>query len=225
MLEKLPNCALCPIKKPERACKDPDGKYPPECPTINLPTIRDAAMKEYQQPEIHEFARQASIQETQGYGDKQLGYSRARPVKPRIEEIIDFARKMSYRRLGLVFCSGLMKEARIVGQFFKDHGFELVSVICKVGCVPKESIGLKEDEKNSPGNFESMCNPIMQAMVFNEAEIDFIILLGLCVGHDSLFFKYAKAPCTVLAVKDRLLGHNPMAAVYNLDHYYRYLKP
>ena len=50
------------------------------------------------------------------------------------------------------------------------------------------------------------------------------VLLGLCVGHDSLFFKYTEAPCTVLAVKDRLLGHNPMAAVYNVDSYYRCLK-
>ena len=38
--------------------------------------------------------------------------------------------------------------------------------------------------------------------------------MGLCVGHDSLFLKYAEAPCTVLAVKDRLLGHNPLAAIY-----------
>ena len=48
--------------------------------------------------------------------------------------------------------------------------------------------------------------------------------LGLCVGHDSLFFRYSAAPCTVLAVKDRLLGHNPLAAVYNLDSYHRALK-
>jgi uncharacterized metal-binding protein len=50
------------------------------------------------------------------------------------------------------------------------------------------------------------------------------VLLGLCVGHDSLFFKYTEAPGTVLAVKDRLLGHNPLAAVYNVDSYYRCLK-
>ena len=52
----------------------------------------------------------------------------------------------------------------------------------------------------------------------------FNVLLGLCVGHDSLFFRYAEAPCTVLAVKDRLLGHNPLAAVYEYESYYRYLK-
>jgi len=45
-------------------------------------------------------------------------------------------------------------------------------------------------------------------------------LLGLCVGHDSLFFRYAEAPTTVLAVKDRGTGHNPMAAIYLADSYY-----
>jgi enoyl-CoA hydratase/carnithine racemase len=46
----------------------------------------------------------------------------------------------------------------------------------------------------------------------DQQKTDFNVLLGLCVGHDSLFLKYAEAPCTVLAVKDRMLGHNPLAA-------------
>jgi uncharacterized metal-binding protein len=225
MAEKLSNCALCSIQKSRRACQGPNGNAPVDCPTQNLQDLRAEAMQEYQRSEIHEFARLATIQQTQGYGDKESGYSRARPVKPRLEEIVGFAQKMNYQRLGLIFCSGLIKESRVVGRFFKDNGFELVSVVCKVGCVPKNKIGLKSDEKNSPAGFESMCNPILQAMVVNEAQTDFNVLLGLCVGHDSLVFRYARAPCTVLAVKDRLLGHNPMAAVYNLDHYYRYLKP
>lgn len=50
------------------------------------------------------------------------------------------------------------------------------------------------------------------------------ILLGLCVGHDSLFFKYSEAPTTVLAVKDRVTGHNPMAPIYLSESYYRKIK-
>ncbi len=61
-------------------------------------------------------------------------------------------------------------------------------------------------------------------MILNEAKTDFNILLGQCVGHDSLFIKYGEAPCTVLVVKDRLLGHNPLAAVYCAESYYRGLK-
>lgn len=50
------------------------------------------------------------------------------------------------------------------------------------------------------------------------------VRMGLCVGHDSLFLKYADAPCTVLAVKDRLQGHNPLAAIDTIDGYCRSLK-
>jgi uncharacterized metal-binding protein len=44
------------------------------------------------------------------------------------------------------------------------------------------------------------------------------------VGHDSLFFKYTNVPTTVLAVKDRVTGHNPLAAVYQADSYYRKIR-
>lgn len=42
-------------------------------------------------------------------------------------------------------------------------------------------------------------------------------------GHDSLFLKHSEAPCTVLVVKDRVLGHNPVAALYTSTGYYRKL--
>ena len=70
------------------------------------------------------------------------------------------------------------------------------------------------------GEFEPMCNPIMQANLLNDAETDFNILVGLCVGHDSLFFKYSDAMTTVLVAKDRVLGHNPAAALYTTSTYY-----
>jgi uncharacterized metal-binding protein len=131
---------------------------------------------------------------------------------------------MNYERLGFVFCIGLAREAEAVSGILKNQGFDLVSVACKVGCVPKEELGLEEQEKIYIGEYESMCNPILQAKVVNQAKTQFNVLLGLCVGHDSLFFKYAKAPTTVLAVKDRVTGHNPLAAVYISGNYYSWLK-
>ena len=83
---------------------------------------------------------------------------------------------------------------------------------------------MREHEKIFIGEHEAMCNPIAQAMIVNDSKVQFNVLLGLCVGHDSLFFKYAEAPTTVLAVKDRVTGHNPLAAVYLLDSYYARLK-
>jgi hypothetical protein len=67
------------------------------------------------------------------------------------------------------------------------------------------------------GIMEPMCTPIAQAEVLNTEKVDLAILLGLCVGHDTLFLKYCHVPCTVLAVKDRVLGHNPLAAPVSLQ--------
>ena len=69
-----------------------------------------------------------------------------------------------------------------------------------------------------------MCNPVLQAKILNDEKTDLNIMLGLCVDHDSLFLKCSDALCTVLAAKDRLLGRNPLAAIYNLDGYYQSLK-
>ena len=66
-----------------------------------------------------------------------------------------------------------------------------------------------------------MCNPIEQAAFLNKAQTELNILFGLCVGHDSLFIKYSNAPITVFAVKDRVLAHNPLGAIYLSDSYYK----
>ncbi len=49
-------------------------------------------------------------------------------------------------------------------------------------------------------------------------------MLCLCVGHDSLFLRYIDSPTTVLAAKDLVTGHNPLAALYTVHSYYRKLK-
>ncbi len=64
-----------------------------------------------------------------------------------------------------------------------------------------------------------MCNSVTQAKLLNKAKTDLNVLVGLCVGHDSLFIKFSKAPVTVLAAKDRVLAHNPLAALY-AGHYF-----
>ena len=224
MKDDLPNCARCPFKISERACRKEGGKAPAFCPTVQKAELTKECLKEYEKPELAEFARQASIQEGEAYGQRELGYAHVTPIKPRILEVIEFAQKMKYKRLGLVFCVGLRKEAKAIEKLISSKGFDVVSAGCKVGAIPKERIGVRDEEKIAIGHFEPMCNPVMQALVLNDEKTEFNVLVGLCVGHDSLFLKYAEAPCTVLAVKDRVLGHNPLAAVYNLDSYYRALK-
>lgn len=215
------DCGACEFSGQDKICVTPKGKGGKGCPTLGKKKILGKAKSAYEPSEIMEFARQASIQEGQCYIGRTERPFVMHPVKPRIQEICEFANKMGYTRLGLAFCAGLAKEAAIVERIFLKQGFEVVSVICKVGAVSKEFIGIQDSEKVRVGpNHESMCNPIFQAMALNDAETDFNILLGLCVGHDSLFFKYAEAPVTVLAVKDRMTGHNPLAAIYTSGTYY-----
>jgi uncharacterized metal-binding protein len=207
----------------EKVCMNPKGKGPKGCPTLGKKKLAARAQKEYQPADVREFARQASIQEGECYAGRERRPYVMHPTKPRIQEICEFARKMGYTRLGLVFCVGLYKEAAIVARILQNQGFETVSVVCKVGSIPKEEIGVKDSEKIFIGEYESMCNPILQAVIVNNAKTDFNILLGLCVGHDSLFFKYTEAPTTVLAVKDRVTGHNPLGPIYLGGNYYSWL--
>jgi uncharacterized metal-binding protein len=180
----------------------------------------EKAIKEYENPKILDFAQKASIQEAECYTNRHVKPYVLHPIKPRIEEICEFAEKMSYKKLGIAFCAGLHSEALALTRILKAQGFEVVSIVCKVGCTPKEKIGIKDDEKIRIGEFESMCSPIVQAKILKKEKTDFNIVLGLCVGHDSLFFKYSEAFTTVLVSKDRVLAHNPVGALYTTGSYY-----
>jgi len=213
-----PECAKCAIK--EKICRSPQGDGPAFCPTLNRKEIVKKANEEYAKPMVRQFAREASIQEGECYVDRNVKPYVLHPTKPRVQEVCEFSRKMGYKKLGVAFCIGLQKEALSLTQILEAQGFEVVSVVCKAGCTPKEDIGVRDQDKVRIGEFESMCSPIAQAMIFNEEKTDFNILVGLCVGHDSLFFKYSQAYCTVLVAKDRVLGHNPCAALYTTGSYY-----
>jgi uncharacterized metal-binding protein len=219
-------CARCQVPKEERICLVEGGRGPKFCPTLNRADVVREATAQYDKEEVREFARQASIQEAECYADRDKKPYTRFPVKPRVQEICEFAKKMGFRRLGIAFCVGLTSEASILNKILVNQGFEVVSVMCKAGRVPKERIGVKDEEKIQIGEFEPMCNSIAQASVLNQEKTELNILLGLCVGHDSLFFKYADAYTTVLVAKDRVLGHNPVAALYTSGSYYsRMMKP
>ena len=130
-------------------------------------------------------------------------------AKTRIAEIIEYAKKCGYKNIGLAFCIGLHKESSIIEKFLRQQGLNVESIICKVGAINRELIGIDNCEV-------PMCNPIAQAEYLNAKQTDLDVILGLCVGHDSLFFRYSKAPTTVLTVKDRVLDHNPLKAIYDL---------
>lgn len=219
-MEKI-DCTACPII--EKICRLQKGKAPKWCPTIKKEKIIRSALEEYKNPEIKEFARQASIQEGACYIKREIKPFVAIPTKTRVEELIEFSKRMGYKKLGLAFCGGLTHEASILSEILEKNGFDVVAVSCKVGGIPKEKIGVKDVEKVKIGGYETMCNPIAQAKILNNAKPDFNIMLGLCIGHDSLFLKYIKGLTTVFAVKDRVTGHNPMVPLYLSRSYYRRL--
>lgn len=131
--------------------------------------------------------------------------------KTRLEELVLFAKKMGYRKLGMAFCIGLENEARIIHEVLA-RDFDIYSVCCKVYGFNKDDFGL---EKLNDGGFEAACNPLGQAFVLNKEKTDLNIILGLCIGHDILFTEHSDAPVTTLAVKDRVLAHNPLGAIYS----------
>ena len=222
---KHPVCAKCPIVACSPSIKADElpsfDRAPGFCPMKLMPEVIEKAISEYDKPEVKEFARLASLQESECYENLPDG---RRTKNPRIVELIQFAQKCGYKKLGIAFCGGLANEARLLTDVLENKGFEVVSVRCQVGATPKEKIGIKPDEKiGGPDNWESMCNPIAQAEVMNAEKVDLAIMLGLCIGHDTLFIKYCRVPMTVIAVKDRVTGHNPLAVLYLANSYYERL--
>lgn len=197
-------CAHCTV----HACWEAEPqKLPVNCPMRQQEQVRET-MAVYEEPENQDFYVKASEIEARGYGEW-----------VRLREIIELCKIMGYRKVGLAFCKGLRKEAKVAADILREHGLEVVSVICKAGGIDKTEAGIGEQMKLHPGEFDPMCNPILQAKLLNEQKTEFNIALGLCVGHDSLLYKYSDALVTTLVAKDRVLAHNPVGALYQADGY------
>lgn len=139
----------------------------------------------------------------------------------RVQETIEFIKRYGAKKVGIATCVGLLNEAGIFASLLKKHNIEYYAVGCKIGAIEKSEIGIPKENTLTKGEkYESMCNPIMQAKVLNEQKTDLNIMIGLCVGHDSLFIRYSEAPVTVLIAKDRVTGHNPAVALYTCNSIY-----
>ena len=212
------NCAKCP----QPVCNSSAWQEGPDnCPTKVVPDVIERATQKCLSPEFQEIAFHASKQEGSSYMRLPHAPKGPSPIKSRLEEIMEFANRMGYKRLGVAFCGGVQFEASMLVPILENRGFEVISVCCKCGSVRKEELGLSDWEKVRPGRFEAMCHPVAQAEVLNSYHTDLNIMVCLCVGHDSLFLKNSKALCTVLAAKDRVYGHAPLLALYQSKSYHR----
>lgn len=203
MDKKNMSCIDCMVKN----CNLEDKTFPEFCLTTNMDKeVLESAMACYQEEENRRVMVSAAEVEFDYYCRQ-----------TRVEEIMSFAEKIGAKKLGIATCVGLLKEARTLAKIFRKHGFEVYGIGCKAGVQKKVDVGIPE---RCTAIGENMCNPILQAKILNEAKTDLNVVVGLCVGHDSLFYKYSEALVTTAVTKDRVLGHNPAAALYTADGYY-----
>ncbi|MDL2263959.1 DUF1847 domain-containing protein [Synergistaceae bacterium OttesenSCG-928-I11] len=200
-------CDMCGT----RECKQENNeRYHKNCP-MNDRRFFESVREEYASDEVRDFYLACSAVEAEGYCKW-----------PRLREIIELCGKMGYKKVGIAFCMGLHGEAEAAARIMRQKGLEVVSAMCKTGGVAKETVGIPEHDKIRPGEFEPMCNPIAQARLLNREKTDLNVVVGLCVGHDSLFYKHADAYVTTLVTKDRVLAHNPAGALYCADTYLKF---
>jgi uncharacterized metal-binding protein len=181
------------------------------CPMISSPEIAKKVKEIYESDEfVKKSTKVASIVEAKGYIQW-----------PRLKDTIEYAKGMNYKKLGIASCVGLLKEAKLTAEILQKYGFQVYSVCCKTGALPKTSVGVPKEftmrsKTDYPIGFVT-CNPVAQALLLNKAKTDMNIIVGLCVGHDITFTNLSEAPVTTFIAKDRSNPHNPAAILYT--HY------
>ncbi len=204
---EIPECAKCPVFRCDHRRGNQRARRPDFCPTVNYAGAIGETVAEHEARDDYSRISWACDEVVNaGYGEW-----------PRVREVMEFARLLGIEKLGLAFCVGLREEGKLLAEVLKENGFQVASVCCMVGEVPREAYGLELKE----GRSDIMCSPLAQAEVLNREGTELNIILGLCLGHDILFQRASKADTTTLVVKDRLLGHNPVTALHLFRSYFR----
>ena len=179
--------------------KGEEARMPRTCPTRTHPEIAGDPAP-YLEPE-----RQALMQAAD-----RIPFAEDGRLRNRVEELVAFARARGLRRVGVAFCVSLIREAQALGRTLQAEGLEPSLVCCRVGAVDYSAIDLP---KAHPDRFAAICNPVAQARLLNEARVDLVAQVGLCIGHDLILQEECEAPVTTLVVKDRALDHHPVQAL------------
>jgi len=182
--------------------------------------IKQAMAK--QTEEDRKIAHAAAMVESEAYVREPWGL---KPYATRVLEIINFAKKMGYKKIGIACCFASGWDAGVLSNVFINRGFDVLVSLCNVYEVQNTKfLDIKEEETLVPGGYQSMCNPICQVDVLADSGCELIVTHGECTGHDALAGKFSQVPFTVLGVKDRVLAHNPVVALTNpWNEYYRKL--
>jgi len=125
----------------------------------------------------------------------------------RFQELIEFCGLQGYKNIGLAYCFGMEDLAVEVRDKMTGAGLNLIPARCSMGGVKESDIAPEKKDVFS-------CNPAAQALFLNE-RADFVVEMGLCLGHDVVFHQHLRVPFTVLLVKDRVHAHNPLEGIKN----------
>ena len=104
--ETIPTCVDCGTQN----CKYKDRTYPDFCPTDNLKEEdRQWALERYDEGRNREIMIASAEVEYEGYCQW-----------TRVQEIMEFARKIGAHRIGIANCIGLIREARIFARILRE---------------------------------------------------------------------------------------------------------
>ncbi len=188
-------------------CEHATGDNPDYCLGGSVtPEIHEEVRRRYLDPEIHAIY-EASVRSSALCSNL-----------TRVQEIIEFARGLGVRKIGLASCTIMLNEARTFARILRDAGFETYGVACKIESNHRSDLDIHVSEGSQD---TILCNPIMQARLLEEAGTELNVVVGLCVGHDALFYKHSAAVTTTLAGKDHITMNNPCAALYGHNSIYR----
>ena len=110
-------CASCQTQ----TCFTGSGEMPAECPDRQREKFKSQKSKNG----FVEYARQRR--------DKNVN---------RLDELIEYADFMGYKKIGLAGCIGLHDESRVISGLLQKAGFTVGSVMCKTGSLGKKLIGV-----------------------------------------------------------------------------------
>jgi uncharacterized metal-binding protein len=116
---------------------------------------------------------------------------------PRAREIVELCRRLGHGRVGLAHCADTLVEAELACRYLHASGLEAV--------LPPEA----------------GCDPQGQARFFEDRRTELNVICGMCPGHDAVFARRSAVPVISLLVRDLKLQHNPAAALYTSDSYFR----
>jgi len=115
----------------------------------------------------------------------------------RLEETIEFIKLMKYQKVGVAYCFGLEHLSRELKIIMKKNGINITAITCCTSGILQSDINFESNINNFS------CNPIGQAEQLNIEGCDFVMILGICLGHDIILQRNLKCDFSTILVKDR----------------------